>query len=141
MASTLASTLDRALQLAMNQVPECVAAGYVDMATGRLVAVKTIDSLPQDVLDMVAAATADLFQGANVAAIENMFNKAPGVRGPHGTHLFQEIVVFSESLLHMFLRCRKNVNHVLVFVCRKSANVGMVIAKSRVAVGSVDGAR
>jgi hypothetical protein len=36
------------------------------------------------------------------------------------------------------LRCKKNVNHVLVFVCRKSANVGMVIAKSRIALGSVD---
>jgi hypothetical protein len=39
----------------------------------------------------------------------------------------------------MFLRCKKNANHVLVFVSRKTANVGMVIAKSRIALSSVDG--
>jgi hypothetical protein len=127
------------VQLAMNQVPECVAAGYVDMATGMLLSVKTVDFHPQEVLDMVSAATADLFQGANVTAIENMFKKARGVRDADDQHYFQEVVVFSDNLLHMFLRCKKNVNHVLVFVCRKSANVGMVIAKSRMALTSIDG--
>jgi hypothetical protein len=123
----------------MSQVPECVAAGYVDMATGMLLSVKTVDSHPQEVLDMVSAATADLFQGANVTAIENMFKKTRGVRGADGQHYFQEVVVFSDNLLHMFLRCKKNVNHVIVFVCRKSANVGMVIAKSRGLLASIDG--
>ena len=48
--------------------------------------------------------------------------------------------MFSDNLLHMFMRCKKNSNHVLVFVTRKSANIGMVIAKSRAALTSVDGA-
>jgi hypothetical protein len=122
----------------MNQIPECVAAGYVDMSTGMLLSVKTVDSHPQEVLDMVSAATADLFQGSNVTAIENMFKRARGIKAD-GQHYFQEIVVFSENLLHMFLRCKKNINHVIVFVTRKSANVGMVIAKSRIALTSIDG--
>jgi hypothetical protein len=136
----LASALDRSLQLAMNQVPECVAAGYVDMTTGMLLSVKTVDSHPQEVLDLVSAATADLFQGSNVTAIENMFKRSRGIKTADGQHYFQEIVVFSDNLLHMFLRCKKSTNHVLVFVTRKSANVGMVIAKSRIALSSVDGA-
>jgi hypothetical protein len=136
----LASALDRSLQLAMNQVPECVAAGYVDMTTGMLLSVKTVDSHPQEVLDLVSAATADLFQGSNVTAIENMFKRSRGIKSADGQHYFQEIVVFSDNLLHMFIRCKKNSNHVLVFVTRKSANVGMVIAKSRIALSSVDGA-
>jgi hypothetical protein len=32
-----------------------------------------VGSHPQEVLDLVSAATADLFQGPNVTAIENMF--------------------------------------------------------------------
>jgi hypothetical protein len=124
--------------MAMNQIPECVAVGYVDITTGILLSVKTVDSHPQEVLDLVSAATADLFQGANVTAIERMFKRARGIKDD-GQHYFQEIVVFSENLLHMFLRCKKNVNHVLVFVCRKSVNVGMVIVKSRIALQSVDG--
>ena len=67
-----------------------------------------------------------------------MFKRGRGIKADN-QHYFQEIVVFSENLLHMFVRCKKNINHVLVFVTRKSANVGMVIAKSRIAVTSVDG--
>jgi hypothetical protein len=135
----VANALDRSLQLAMNQIPECLAVGCVDMVTGLLLSVKTVDSHPQEVLDLVSAATADLFQGPNVTAIENMFKRSRGLKAD-GVHYFQEIVVFSDNLLHTFLRCKKNVNHVLVFVCRKSANVGMVIVKSRIALSSVDGA-
>jgi hypothetical protein len=122
----------------MNQIPECVAAGCVDMATGMPLSVKTVDSNPQEVSDLVSAATADLFQGTNVSSIEDLFKKARGPKAD-GRHHFQEIVVFSDNLVHMFLRCKKNANHVLVFVSRKTANVGMVIAKSRIALSSVDG--
>ena len=123
----------------MNQIPECIGAGYVDMATGMLLSVKTVDSQPQEVLDLAGAATADLFQGSNVTAIENMIKRARGLK-PDSPHYFQEIVVFSENLIHMWLRCKKNSNHVVLFVCRKSANVGMVVAKSRIALPSLDGA-
>lgn len=135
----MASSLDRSLQQAMSSVPECLAAGYVDMSTGMLLAVKTVDSHPQEVLDMVSAATADLFQGANVSAIETMFKQTRGVKDD-GHHYFQEIVVFSDNLLHMFLRCKKNSEHVVVYVSRKSANVGMMIAKCRMTIASLDGA-
>ena len=134
----MVSALDSSLQSAMNQIPECVAAGYVDMATGMPLSVKTVDSNPQEVSHLVSGATADLFQGADVSSIEDMFKKACGLKDDD-RHYFQEIVVFSDNLLHMFLRCKKNANHVLVFVSRKSANVGMVIAKSRLALSSVDG--
>jgi hypothetical protein len=65
-------SLESALSKAQNSIPECMAAGYVDMSTGMLLAVRTVDSHPQEVLDLVAAATADLFQGANVVAIEQI---------------------------------------------------------------------
>jgi hypothetical protein len=133
----LANTLDKLLQAAMTQIPECIAAGYVDMSTGMLLSVKTVDSHPQEVLDLAGAATADLFQGTNVSAIEAMFKRARGIKSDE--HYFQEIVVFSDNLLHMFMRCKKNSDHVLLFVTRKSANVGMVIAKSRIALTSIDG--
>lgn len=71
----MASKLDTALQTTIATVPECVAAGFVDMTTGMLLGVKTVDSHPAEVLELVAAATADMFQGANVAMIEKMFKK------------------------------------------------------------------
>ena len=131
-------SIENALQKSMSNVPECVAAGYVDMATGMLLGVKTVDSHPQEVLDLVSAATADLFQGNNVVAIEQLFKKARGVKDDN--HYFHEIIVFSENLLHSFMRCKKNPDHAVVWVCRKNANIGMVIAKTRMSLGSIEDA-
>lgn len=130
-------SLDNALAKAQSSIPECVAAGFVDMKTGMLLGVKTVDSHPQEVLDLVAAATGDLFQGGNVTAIEKLFKKSRGV-ADDGKHYFQEIIVLSDNLLHVFQRCSKNQDMVFVAVTRVSANLGMVLAKSRMSLTSVE---
>lgn len=132
-------SLDQALATVQKNVPECVAAGLVDMKTGMLLGVKTVDSHPQEVLDLVAAATGDLFQGSNVASIEQMFKRARGVKDD-GHHYFQEILILSDNLLHVFQRCKRTEDLVMVTVCRISANLGMVLAKSRAALASVEAA-
>lgn len=73
------SRLDDVLQRAMSNVPECVAAGLVDLASGMILSIKTVDSHPSEVFDFLAAATADLFQGPNVVAIEQLFKKSRGI--------------------------------------------------------------
>lgn len=132
-------SLDNALAKAQQTVPECVAAGYVDMSTGMLLGSKTVDSHPQEVLDLVAAATADLFQGQSVTTIEKLFRKSRG-QTEDGHHYFKEFIVFSDNLLHVFIRSKKKSDQVLVFVCRGSANVGMVLSKSRSCLGDVEAA-
>jgi hypothetical protein len=129
--------LDTALSTVQKNVPECVAAGLVDMKTGMLLGVRTVDSHPQEILDLVAAATGDLFQGSNVTAIEAMFRKNRGVK-EDGHHYFQEIIIFSDNLLHVFQRCKRNEDMVLVSVCRASANLGMVLAKVRGQLANVE---
>ena len=88
-------SLDVAIAALMKQVPDCVACGVVDISTGMLLGVKTTDSHPQEVLDLVAAATGDLFQGSNVIAIENM-------------RVFNSITIFCvtyEKILFDFFKC------------------------------------
>ena len=131
-------SLDKALSTAQSEIPECVAAGYVDMASGLLLGVKTVDSHPGEVLDLVAAATGDLFQGKNVVEIERLFDKSRGIQG-RNHHYFNEIVVFSTNLILVFVRSKKNPDHVSVFVTRISANVGMVLMRSRAAAASLEG--
>lgn len=123
-------SLDAAVSDAVKSVPEAVACGVVDMGTGMLLGVKTVDSHPQEVLDLVAAATSDLFQGPNVVTIEKLFKQSRGV-GDDGRHYFQEIVVLSENLIHVFTRGKNNEGQVVVVVCRASANLGMVLSKGR----------
>ena len=125
-------SIELALQRAISEIPECVAAGYVDLSTGMLLGIKTVDSHPAEVMDILAAATSDLFQGSNVRTIEALFKKARGVKD--GKHYFQEIIVNSDNLVHVFIRSKTNEEHVSCFVCRKSVNLGMAITKARQAV-------
>jgi hypothetical protein len=90
-------------------------------------------------LGLVAAATADLFQGTNVVAIERMFKKARGLKD-EGHHYFQEIIVFSDNLLHVFIRGKKNHDNVAVFVSRRSVNIGMMLSKTRLVMPTLEAA-
>ncbi|MFV8749450.1 hypothetical protein ACNOYE_02735 [Nannocystaceae bacterium ST9] len=113
----------------MSEVPKAVAAGVVDMSTGMLLGVKTVDSHPQEILDLVAAATKDLFEGDNVTNIENTFKRVRGVNTSE--RYFKEILVMSTNLLHIFARLRRYESAVIVVVCRADANVGLALTKMR----------
>jgi hypothetical protein len=131
-------SLDQTLAAALKTIPECLAGAYIDMQSGLLLSVKTLDSHPQEVLDMVAAATADMFQGPTVTEIEGHFRGSRGGQGSY--HYFQEFIVYSENLLHVFMRTKQYPEHVVCFVCRNSANIGMVLAKSRMTVAKLSAA-
>ena len=134
------SQLDSAIQQAIASVPECLAAGYVDIASGMLLGVKTIDSHPREVLDLVAAATSDLYEGPNVLMIEKLFRQARGLPPDSDSHYFQEIIVNSENLIHVVMRGKRYPSYVMVFVCRRTANLGMALTKARLAMPEIEAA-
>ena len=128
--------LNNALQTAIASIPECLAAGYIDLSSGMLLGIKSVDSQPAEVVELLAAATADLYQGPNVRLIETIFKKARGLKDD-SHHYFQEFIVNSDNLIHIFLR-GKNQEQVACFVFRKSANLGMALTKSRSAMPSLE---
>ncbi len=132
------ANLDHFLQKAVTSVPECVAAGYIDLSSGMLLGIKTVDSHPREVIELLAAATADLFQGPSVVTIEKIFRSARGVP-EDGRHYFQEIIVNSDNLIHVFIRGKAQMQ-VAAFVCRKNANLGMVLTKARMAMPEIEAA-
>ncbi len=111
------------------EVPSCLATGVVDMATGMLLTYETTDSHPSEVLDLLAGATLDLFQGRTVTMIEDIFKERRGVSTAE--HYFQEILVNSTNLTHLFIRNNSNDDVVVVVVCPKSVNIGMLFAAAR----------
>ncbi|WP_372370557.1 hypothetical protein [Candidatus Uabimicrobium sp. HlEnr_7] len=118
----------------MTDVPKALAAGVIDLDMGMLLNVKTVDSHPSEVLDLVAAATKDLFEGDNVTAIENTFKKMRGVESDE--RYFQEMLITSANLLHYFGRLKSNARVAIVIVCRVDANIGMVMSRARAIVSS-----
>ncbi|MCX5560433.1 hypothetical protein [Streptomyces sp. NBC_00038] len=109
--------------------PDCVASGVVDMSTGMLLSYETADNHPPEVLDLLAGATLDLFQGRTVQMIEDVFKERRGIQTDQ--HFFQEILVNSDNLTHLFVRMTEQQDVVAVVVCRKSVNVGMLFAQVR----------
>jgi hypothetical protein len=89
-------------------------------------------------VELLAAATADLYQGTNVKMIESIFKKARGLK-EDGHHYFQEIIINSDNLIHVFLR-GKNEEQVACFVCRRSANLGMALTKARSSMPALEAA-
>lgn len=81
---------------AMKGVTGAVAAGVVDMGSGMLLSVKTAESHPQEVLDILAPAAKELFEGDMVTSIENLFKKARGV--DNADHYFREMLISSTNL-------------------------------------------
>jgi hypothetical protein len=122
-------SIETILTKSMAEIPKAVAAGVVDMSTGMLLGVKTVDSHPQEVLDLVAAATKDLFEGDNVTNIENTFKRVRGVNTTE--RYFKEILVMSTNLLHIFARLKRYESAVVVVVCRADANIGLALMKMR----------
>ncbi|MGO9818433.1 MAG: hypothetical protein ACLPJJ_05845 [Acidocella sp.] len=135
---TTTSALDAAVAQSIGTIPECMAAGYIDVGSGFLLSIKTVDSHPREVIDLVAAATSDLFQGANVSTVEAIWKRSRGVDSTR--HYFQEFIVNSDNAIHVFIRGKKYQDYVGVFVCRNTANIGMVLAKSRMAMPTIESA-
>ena len=133
----LTQTVNNALKEFRRDVPDYVAAGVVDLSTGMLLAMDTVDNHPREILDILAAATADLFQGRNVTQIEQVRQQARGI--PDNRHYFQEMRINSENLVHLFMRSRTNPDIVAAVICSRDVNVGMLFAQARRVMKTMDG--
>ncbi len=69
--------------------------------------------------------------------IEHIFKKARGLP-MDGHHYFQEIIVNSDNLVHIFLRGKTNESLVACFVCRRSTNLGMALTKARMSMPELE---
>lgn len=121
--------LTEALHVARTSIPDCIAAGYIDIWNGKLLQMTSVDAHPPKITELLAAATTDLYLGPNVTMIESLFKKTRGFK-EDGYHFFEDIIVTSANWVHIFMRSNDE-QHVACFVCRKSANLGMVLNRAR----------
>lgn len=131
-------SIQTAIASSMKTVPDCIAAGYVDMETGMLLGSSTTDPESAEALETLAIAVANLFQGRGVAAFETLLRQA----GEEDTESpgFGEIAVFSKNRLNIFLRTREYPDHVVCYICKNSANVGLALTKSHLSLETVTAA-
>lgn len=135
----LTQVVNNALKSFRTDIPDYVGSGIVDISTGMLLAIDTVDHHPREIIDVVAAATADLFQGRTIMHIEELWKQNRGVTD--GGHYFHEILVNSENLVHLFLRSKANPDIVATIICTRQVNVGMLFAQARRVMRDLDAAR
>jgi predicted regulator of Ras-like GTPase activity (Roadblock/LC7/MglB family) len=125
----IAKAVDTLLKEFRRDVPDYLASGIVDMSTGMLLEVDTVETHPREILELLAATTADLFQGKAVTQIEELWKETRGVSDTR--HYFHEMLIFSENLVHLFMRSQANPDIAAVIVCARQVNVGMLLAQAR----------
>jgi len=128
-------SIEAALASAMETIPDCIAAGYIDMETGMLLATSASEAVSSEVLDNLAVAVTNLFQGRGVQAFQTLLDAA-GLQDADNPG-FGEIAVFCNDRLHIFLRAPQYPEHTVCYICRDSANIGLALAKSHLSLGPV----
>ncbi len=122
--------LDDVIDTVRNAVPECLAAGVVDLATGMLLAVRVDGDRSGNDLDLLASTAETLFQGSRLPQLAQAFSE--------GESTIHDVMVVSEGAAFIFQRCRRRPGVAVVTVSRASANLGMVLARARQALVSVE---
>jgi hypothetical protein len=120
-------TISSVLREIQSSIPDCLAAGVIDVPR-RVLLAYSIEIHQQEALALVARPTSELFRREQAGAIERMFKPVPGLENDDA---FEEIALYSDNLLHVFQRCRQASSAMLVTVCRKTANLPMVMLESR----------
>ncbi len=113
-----------------------VACGVVDLDTGMLLGIHNSAQYTSALNEVVAAATMDLFRGANVGRVEQMVRSHRGVPDD-GKHYFNEVHVTSEHNFH-FAKTIKGGKAVMMLVTKKTTNIGMGWAQVKAAIPSVE---
>ena len=134
---SLSQSITQLVQSARRELPDCIGAAVVDLSTGMLLSAQTRDNHPHEILDVLSAATADLFQGRQVRRIEELWRRQRGETDDPGGS-FQEILINSRRLAHLFVRSNREPDLVLTLVCAREVNVGMLLAQARVLLRDFD---
>lgn len=130
----MAGNINNTCQELMEDVPDAVACGIVDLNSGMLLGVHhSVPYFTQAYLDAVAAAAVDMFRGKNVKRVEELLSKT---RGKPVRDTFEEVFVSTPMSYH-FMKIVKEKHALIVLVTRKTTNQGMGWAAIRGAVDRV----
>lgn len=132
----MSAALESALERAIAEVPECVAAACVDMRASTALGEHASDGVERAVLELAASTAADVL-GCDVGALERALGVAPAGGGPAR---LDEATVLGRDHLHVLLRSRRHEDVALVFLCRPTAAAGLVAITARLALSLVDAA-
>lgn len=128
--------IDDACKDVVGNVDGAVSCGVIDLSTGMILGIYNNAQYTQTLNEVVAAATLDMFRGANVTRIEKMVRSHRGVP-EDGEHYFEEVHVSSRNNYH-FAKTIKSGKAAIVLVTKKTTNIGMGWAQLKSVIPDVE---
>lgn len=106
-----------------SEVNGAIAVGVVDLSSGMPLEIyHRVEYFTQEYIDLVSAASVDMFRGRNVAKVEE---KLADQRRKPLSHSIQEVLMTTEGTIH-FMAVLPEKNDILaLLVTNKKASVGM----------------
>ncbi|MBI4851349.1 MAG: hypothetical protein HY819_05925 [Acidobacteria bacterium] len=124
--------IDDACRTVVQNVEGAIACGVVDLDSGLLLGIFNSSQYTQTLNEIVAAASVDLFRGANLGRVEQLVRQHRGLP-ENGERYFQEIHITSAHNYH-FAKVLKNGRAVVMLVTKKTTNVGMGWAQLKLSI-------
>jgi len=128
--------IDDACKEVVEKVDGSVACGVVDLDTGMLLGIHNAAQYTQTLNEIVAAATMDMFRGANISRIQQMVRAHRGVP-EDGAQYFQEVHITSTHNFH-FAKTIRGGKAVIMLVTKKTTNIGMGWAELKAVIPSIE---
>lgn len=123
-------TLNDALNNSLNEVPNGVASGYIDLKTGSLLGVSAIENKPQEILNVIATAVTELFESPLFKIFDNIWSE--NLSTDDFEHdKFSEILFLGSEYITLLKRCNKNPQHAVMYVAQKTTPPGVLIMQVR----------
>lgn len=122
-------TLHDALQESLHKMPHGIAAGYVDLTTGSLLALCANEKKPQEFLNVMTSAVTELFEAPLFRALDKIWSEN-FVAEDLEKEAFGEILLFGQEYMTLLKRC-ENAAHAVIYVTKIDTPPGFLLMQVR----------
>ena len=129
--------LDELMQNVMAEIPHCVAFGVVDLSSGTLLAIRASQDKSQEMLNLVTAAIAELFEAPLMKAFAEIYATADGTPPQAGAE-FTELLLLNNYHNYLLLRGRTRPNIAAVIITDKATPSGLLMMKGLKAMPDIE---
>lgn len=132
-------SLHDTLQESLESVPDGVAVGYLDLATGSLLSIAAREQKPQEFLNVIAAAVTELFEAPLFKALDKIWS-ADFTEKALEEQAFKEILLLGNEYTTVLKRCENNAHHAVIYVTKRQAPPGVLLMQVRSNLPAVEAA-
>jgi hypothetical protein len=129
--------LDQTFNNAISGIPNCVAAGVVDLSSGALLALQTKEDRPQEMLNVLTKTITELFEAPLMQAFSEIYTPTSDENKNSGKG-FKEILLLNEHHNYLLLKGRERTQLAIIIVTTKDTPVGLMMMKSISALPGIE---